>query len=344
MLMEKDLEVLRAIVDAYVEDGVPVSSRRVHDGGCQHLSTATIRNRMVVLEQDGYICKAHVSSGRIPTDAGYRERVNELQTRSALQQGEHSAAVRAELRVPAPDVNAVMMQATQLLGMMSNHVAVVYGAIVKESRVRLLRLFRLDTARVLMAVHLVPEHEQVLTLRLGRDVSEESVRAAEKLLQGLVINRSLEEARRLVTESLRDNVTDEGLIVREVAMRRDEIFSAPPAIELCVEERSRVMEQRELSDPRTLQLLLRILHNREYLTALLAGRPLDRTEVTIGAEHHDEALRPFSMVTAGYRMGAARGVLGIIGPTRMRYDVALSLVGAVSREMRAIGEEYFQGR
>jgi transcriptional regulator of heat shock response len=52
-------------------------------------------------------------------------------------------------------------------------------------------------------------------------------------------------------------------------------------------------------------------------------------------------LRPFSMVTAGYRMGAARGVLGIIGPTRMRYDVAMSLVGAVSREMRAIGEEYF---
>ncbi|HET6463890.1 MAG TPA: HrcA family transcriptional regulator, partial [Candidatus Krumholzibacteria bacterium] len=95
------------------------------------------------------------------------------------------------------------------------------------------------------------------------------------------------------------------------------------------------------SDPRTLQSLLRILHNRDYLTSVLAARPLDRTEVTIGSEHQDDVLRPFSMVTAGYRMGAARGVLGIIGPTRMRYDVALSLVDAVSREMRAIGEEYF---
>jgi heat-inducible transcriptional repressor len=63
--------------------------------------------------------------------------------------------------------------------------------------------------------------------------------------------------------------------------------------------------------------------------------------VTIGVEHEDEALRPFSLVTGGYRMGAARGVLGIIGPTRMRYDLALSLVGAVSRELRSIGEEYF---
>ena len=341
MLIDKDREVLRAIVDAYVEDGVPVSSQRVHDGGCQHMSTATIRNRMVALEQDGYICKAHISSGRIPTDTGYRERVNDLQAHAPLPNGEHSAAVRAELRITAPDVNAVIMQAAQLLGLMSSHVAVVYGAIFKESRVRLLRLFRLDTARVLMAVHLVPEHEHVLTLRLGRDVSEESVQAAERLLQGLVINQPLDEARRLVTGSLRDNVTDEGLIIREVASHRDEIFSAPPAIELCVEERSRVLQQRELSDPRTLQMLLRILHNRDYLTSLLASRPLDRTEVTIGGEHRDEALRPFSMVTAGYKMGAARGVLGIIGPTRMRYDVAMSLVGAVSREMRAIGEEYF---
>jgi heat-inducible transcriptional repressor len=234
-----------------------------------------------------------------------------------------------------------MMHATQLLGMLSSHVAVVYGAIVQESRVRLLRLFRLDTARVIMAVQLVPEHEHVLTLRFARDVGEESVRAAEMLLQAMVINRPLEEAKRLLTESLRDNMTDEGWIVREVAARREEIFSAPPAIELCVEERSRVLEQPELWNPRTLQQLLRILHNREYLTSLLAARPLDRTEVTIGGEHRDEALRPFSVVTAGYRMGAARGVLGIIGPTRMRYDVALSLVGAVSREMRAIGEEYF---
>jgi heat-inducible transcriptional repressor len=64
--------------------------------------------------------------------------------------------------------------------------------------------------------------------------------------------------------------------------------------------------------------------------------------VTIGGEHGDEALRPFSLVTAGYRMGAALGVLGVMGPTRMRYDLAISLVGSVSRELRAIGEEFFQ--
>jgi heat-inducible transcriptional repressor len=66
MLMEKDREILRAVINAYVEDVSPVSSQRVHDGGCQHMSTATIRNRMVVLEQEGYISKAHISRAAFP--------------------------------------------------------------------------------------------------------------------------------------------------------------------------------------------------------------------------------------------------------------------------------------
>jgi len=341
MLMNKDREILRAIIDAFVNDGMPVSSQRVWDAGCQHMSTATIRNRMVVLEEQGYITKAHISSGRIPTDAGYRTRVDELQTDASLTHGEQAAAVRAELRVPGPDVGAVMLQASHLLGAMSSMVAVVYGAILQESRVRSLRLFRLDARRILMAVHLIPEHERTVTLRLDRDISEDGVRAAEEMLRNLVSDRSLDQSKRLLVEEPRDNVTDEGVIVREVALHCEETFSAPPAVELWVEEGSRVLDQAEFSDPRTLQSLLRILHNRDYLTSLLAGRPLDRTEVTIGSEHADDVLRPFSMVTAGYEMGAARGVLGIIGPTRMRYDMALSLVGVVSREMRAIGEEYF---
>jgi heat-inducible transcriptional repressor len=88
-------------------------------------------------------------------------------------------------------------------------------------------------------------------------------------------------------------------------------------------------------------LILKLLHNKEYLTTILSNRVTGGTQVTIGGEHEDVALKPFSLVTAGYRMGAARGVLGIIGPTRMRYDVALTLVDVVSRELRAIGEEFF---
>ena len=101
------------------------------------------------------------------------------------------------------------------------------------------------------------------------------------------------------------------------------------------------MQQTDLFDPSVLQLLLRLLHNKTYLTSILARRMVERTFITIGGENEDEALKPFSFVTSGYRMGGARGVLGIIGPTRMRYDFTLDLVDSIAKELQAIGEEYF---
>lgn len=342
MLIEKDRNILRTIIEIYVGDGVPVSSRRVRDAGGYNVSTATIRNRMVVLERGGYLIKAHISSGRIPTDDGYRVHVDEIQSETAWMAGEGLPGIRDELHVETNDLNAIMAHASQLLGALSRNVAVVYGSIIEESRVDAVKLVRLEGSRLLTVWHLVPEHERTVTLRMDRDPSPAATAAAEALLNRLVAGRTLDEARVALSESVRDNVTDEGVIIREIIQHGGEIFSNPPAVEMCFETRSRMLDQQELSDPRTLQMLLRILHNREYLTSILASRPLDRTTVTIGSENGDESLRPFSLVTAGYRLGAARGVLGIIGPTRMRYDRALSLVGSMSRELRAIGEEFFQ--
>lgn len=340
MLNENDKPILRTIIDLYVGDAVPVSSQRVRDAGRFRVSTATIRNRMVALERQGYIAKAHVSSGRVPTDEGYRAHVDELQAGAVPSRGDGLAAVRDELRDDL-DVNGLMLRASQLLGAMSQNVAVVYGAIVQESRVRTVRLLRLEGAKIVVVVHLVPDYERTLTIRLDREVTPEAVAAAERLVNRMVSGRSLEDARHMLAETLRDNVTEEGIVAGAVALRREDVFSEPVAVELCFEEPGPILAQPELSDPRTLQLLLRILHDRGYLTSLLADRRASDVEVTIGSEHRDDALRPFSLVTAGYRMGAARGVLGIIGPTRMRYDLALGLVESMSRELCAIGDKRF---
>jgi len=340
MLNEKDMSILRTIIELYVGDAVPVSSQRVRNAGRFRMSTATIRNRMVGLETHGFIVKAHVSSGRIPTDEGYRAHVDELQADAVRPTGDGLAAMRGGLRDDL-DLTGVMQRTSQLLRALSPHVAVVYGSIVRESRVRTVKLFRLQGSKIMVVVNLVPDYERTITLRLSRDVVEDGIAAAERLANRLLSDRSLEDARRLLGETMRDNVTDEGIVLGEIAARREDVFSEPVAMELCFDEPGAMLAQPELADPRTLRLLLRILNDRDYLTAILAERRRNDVEVTIGSEHRDETLRPFSLVTAGYRMGAARGVVGIIGPTRMRYDLALGLVESMSRELCAIGEERF---
>ncbi|MCK5406377.1 MAG: heat-inducible transcription repressor HrcA [Candidatus Krumholzibacteria bacterium] len=338
-MKDKDWKILRMIIDLYVAEGVPVSSRAVRDAG-HPLSTASIRNYMAALERDGYLAKPHTSAGRMPTDKAYRFYVDELQANQS-RWNEMTRRCRAELRDESREINEIMLHASRLLGDISKNFAVVYGSVMQESRVGHVQLVNLDGPRILVVVNLEPEYERTTVLRLDKSYSDDVVASAERIIDRAVAGKTVDVAKIAVDSVIRDNVTGEGIITREVSINRESVFSEPPAVELYFEERSHLLEQPELSDPKNLQLILKLLHNKDYLTEILSNRLPDGTQVTIGAENVDEELRPFSLITAGYRMGAAHGVLGIIGPTRMRYDVALLLVSSVSRELGAIGEEYF---
>jgi heat-inducible transcriptional repressor len=340
MLAEKDRRILKTIVELYVSDGTAVSSRAVKHAGGYSMSTATIRNRMASLERAGYVHKPHTSAGRVPTDEGYRFYVNDLR-KNQTEWEELSKRCRKELRNDPHDLNVIMLHASRFLGDASKNFAVVYGSVVQESRVSQLQLVKLEGSRILIVVNLVPEYEHTTVLRLAKEFSTEAIKSAENLINRVVGGKTLHEAKEELESVVRDNVTGEGIIAGEIVINRETVFSEPPAIELYFEERGHLLEQPELSDPTILQLILKLLHNKVYLTSILSNRLYDGTQVTIGAENEDLELKPFSLVTAGYRMGVAKGILGIIGPTRMRYDLALSLVGSVSRELRAIGEEYF---
>jgi heat-inducible transcriptional repressor len=339
MIKERERKVLKTVVELHVSNGRPVSSRAVKEAGYA-LSTASIRNCMASLERHGYLEKPHTSAGRLPTDEAYRFYVDYLEANRG-EWDELTERCRAELRDESRDVGEIMMLASRLLGEVSENLAVVYGSLVRESRVRHVQLVPLDGPRILVVVNLEPEYERTTSLRLERSFNADVIVDAQRLINGAVAGKTLYDARDAIDDIIRDNMTEEGIITREISINRHAVFSDPPAVELYYEERGHLLKQPELSDPKNLQLILKLLHNKEYLTAILSNRLSGGTQVTIGAENDDVALKPFSLVTAGYRMGAARGVLGIIGPTRMRYDVALSLVDVVSRELRAIGEEFF---
>ena len=338
MLPNRDIEILRAIVDLHVRHGVPVSSLRVQRHLGTPLSTATIRNVMARLEQNGFLRKPHTSAGRVPTDKGYRSYVDRLDPNLAFAD-RFSETFKVELRVHDGGVETVMSAASRALSSMSKHFAMVYGSLEQESRVSRIQLVELDGGRLLVAVHVEPDHERTTVLRLDRRFGPSVIRRAEAWINREVQAKTLTDARAAIDAAIRDNITDEGIITREVAARRDEIFSELPAVEFYFEE-TEPLDRPEFADPRVFHMLLRLLQNKRYLATLLSSRA-GSTQVTIGDEHEDAELRPFSLVTAGYRLGAARGVLGVIGPTRMPYDLICALVGSAARGLETVGDEYF---
>lgn len=339
-LDKREVEVLRNLIDIYVHEGIPVSSGRLKEAAGFALSSATIRNILAGLEEKGYVSKPHPSAGRIPTDEGYRFFVDTMEPNQRIFE-ELCARCRHELKEHLPEVGAIMSCASRLLGNISKNFAIVYGSVLRESRVRRINLFGLEGGRLLVVLSLEPEYEKTVLLRTGKCCSTAVLSRAESLINRLIEGKTLEEAKEALDNAVRDNVTEEGMITLQVAVNRETIFSGPPAVELYFEHKGRFFEQPELSDPALLKMLLRLLNDKDYLTSILSKRLEERTTITIGAENEEDALRPFSLVTSGYRMGGARGVLGIIGPTRMRYDLAFYLVGSIARELRALGEEYF---
>ena len=340
MLSDRQHRILSLVIDNYVSDGVPVSSRKVKDSAGLGISTATIRNIMAELERGGYLTKPHTSSGRIPADEGYRYYVDGLLSHLRTNR-RWSGLFREQLREQAMDIGAIMASASRFLGRISRNFSVAYGSILKESRVSRVNLLELEGARLLVVVNMLPEFERTTTLRLDKRFPADVISRAEQLINQVVDGKSLEQAKDAIDAVVRDNLTGEGIITREVAINREAIFSEPPAIELYFEEREPLLDQTELYDPNLLQLLLRLLHNKTYLTSVLSERLAEKTQITIGGENEDEALKPFSLITAGYRMGGARGVLGVIGPTRMRYELILGLVESIARELQEMGEKYF---
>jgi heat-inducible transcriptional repressor len=333
MLKDRDLDILCAVVGTFLRDGHPVGSARLKERLGLPLSTATIRNVMARLEGGGYLAKPHTSAGRVPTDEGYRVYVDQLDDNQAVGEA-FVSAFRDEIREQDVGVSAVMACASRILGALSRNFAMVYGSFVRE------RLVDLGGSRLLIVVRLSPEFERTSVLKLDRDFVPEVISRAQHWINTTVNGLSLEDAKAALDSAVRDNVTDEGIIAREVAARREDIFSDPPAIELYFENREHLPAEPEMGDPRFLHVLLRILGDKEYLTSLLSERIGEDVRVTIGREHGDEGLHPFSLVTAGYRLGTARGVLGVIGPTRMHYALVRSLVRSAARELGTFGERY----
>ncbi|MEH3068085.1 MAG: heat-inducible transcriptional repressor HrcA, partial [Aeromicrobium erythreum] len=147
---DRRLEVLRAIVEDYVETQEPVGSRALVERHQLGVSPATIRNDMAVLEEEGLIAQPHTSAGRVPTDKGYRLFVDRLSQVKALTSPERRAI--ETFLGGAVDVDDVVQRSVKVLAQLTNQVAIVQYPSLTRSTVRHVEVVALEGARVLVVV------------------------------------------------------------------------------------------------------------------------------------------------------------------------------------------------
>jgi len=330
-LSDRTRRILAALIREYIETGEPVASGALTRRSGLSISSATVRNVLSQLEEMGFVWQPHTSAGRVPTDLGYRFYVDLLL--EARRASRDSSGVEARLRLQAGDaplIDDLLSSASHVLSAVSRHVGFAIAPPNAEAVFHRIEFVPLSGHRILVV--LVARGNQVSqkTIDVGEAITQAELEKAANYLNGEFCGRTLEEVREGVLARLREERTlyDQllGLALRLASSSLATTDQPMVSIDGTSSLLEEVVRASGLSLP-ALRALLTMVEEKQRLVRLL-NEYIDGPGLTvvIGTEHNDPGLRPFSLIASTYFDGRSTGLVGVIGPTRMRYSRTIDVV------------------
>lgn len=339
MVSERSLEVLRVIVQDYVESREPVGSKSIVERHSFGVSAATIRNDMALLEEEDLIAAPHTSSGRIPTDKGYRLFVDHLAEARPLSPAQRTA-IEAFLG-QSVDVNDVLSRTVRLLSQLTNQVALVQVPSVARSRIRHIELVSLAPRRLLSVLITDSGAVEQRVIELTDELQEADIAEIRGAINGAAAGLSLADAatrlRELpaaLTERARALIApvSSALLDQIAANRQERLVMAGTAN----------LVRTENDFPGSITPVLEAIEEQVVLLRLFDEMALDQhgVAVSIGRENAGFGLAEASIMSSGYSSaGTDIARVGLIGPLRMDYSGNMAAVRAVARYLsRLLGD------
>ncbi len=329
MLDDRKTAILSAVVQEYIATAQPVGSSHIATASGIGVSSATVRNEMAVLEQEGFLIQPHTSAGRIPTDKGYRFFVDHLASPRTLdaavsrQIGDFFTAAHGRLE-------EMLYQTSDLLTRLTHNAAVVVGPKSEAATIRSAQLVRLSSSAATVVLVLGNGSVENEIIDIDDSVTDESLSAASSHLAASLSGETLAGVVAIATTD--DPVVDT-LCATAIAAARtsggDHVY---------VGGASTVAQAFDAVD-----VVRQVLHTLEqqFVVVSLVRDIVDRgMSVAIGVEHGVEPLSACSVVVAPVVVdGEHVGSVGVLGPTRMNYPQALATVDVVSDRLgRRLGE------
>jgi len=326
---ERRFEVLRAIVADYVSNQEPVGSKALVDRHNLGVSSATVRNDMAALEDEGYIAQPHTSAGRVPTDKGYRLFVDKLSEIKPLSQAERRA-IRSFLD-GALDLDDVMRRSVRLLAQLTRQVAVIQVPTLSRAAVRHLEVLPITPSRLMLVLITDTGRVDQRIVELGDVISEAATAQLRGVLNQAMAGQRLADASAKVAELPDEVVPDLRDAMLRVATVLIETLVEHPEERLVLGGTANLT--RNITDfPGSLRQVLEALEEQVIVLKLLAAsRDPGRVLVRIGEENEAAEMRSTSVVSIGYgSRDNPLGGLGVVGPTRMDYPGTMAAVRAVA--------------
>jgi heat-inducible transcriptional repressor len=337
-LNERAQKVLQAVIDSYVQTGLPVGSVSLTRTANFSLSSATLRNIMAELEELGFLTHPHTSAGRMPTEKGYRYYIDTLisfnQDPVVLQQQMDPPAV-----LQGSELHQLMEDASQFLARLSHHTGVVVALAEPEGRYRHIEFVRLRGGQVLIIF--VTNTGTVLNklVDMEEPISQQDLNAFSAYLDGELDQWALSDVRERLASRVREEKAN-FLQLLEATYRASREVQEREADKVYIGGASQMFENPEFADIEKMRKLFRAFEDKYKLLKLLDKTTVaEGVKVFIGSENPFFEMQGCSVVVGNYQAGNMVGSLGVIGPVRMHYKQVINVVDYTSRLLSRILDE-----
>lgn len=328
-LNDREKLILRAVVHSYVVSAEPVGSRSVVKRFDLNLSPATVRNVMSDLTEAGFLEQLHTSSGRVPSDQGYRYYVDYLMQVQELTLAER-ARIEKEFLAKMGDTDTVLQRTSHLLALVSHQTGIVEAREEDTATIRRIELVLISSTRV--AVMVVDDYGRVRTVAVPLETpsDEDEIAKLNRFLNEHLAGVALSKLTSSLEEKMRTFLDQQ----RRLAERALRILGLVPVNrpgQLFLEGATQLFEQPEFRDMERAREVFSLLEERSRLEEVLRARMKEHDDapswIVIGSEAREEGLEDISVVASPYRVGGDTvGLLGVLGPRRMPYSRLTALV------------------
>jgi heat-inducible transcriptional repressor len=336
LINERVREILNWVIASFTVTGRPVGSRAAARHSREQLSPATVRNIMADLEEMGYLQQPHASAGRVPTDKAYRFYVDYLLERKDLSL-QDQAIVERDLRL---DDNAehLMVRASQVLSRVSKNVGIVVSPPISRVALEHIHFTKLADKRILVILVSRSGIVQNRIIHCTEEIGQNELDQASRYITDNFKDRPRSEIRSRILKMIQHERAIYDTFMQQVITLSTKAFSETggvPDAEVYLDGASNLINTPEFSDITRMKLLFETIEQKSRLADLLSRcieGDTQEVRITIGAENALPGIEDCTLITSRYAVdGKTHGSLGILGPTRMEYARAISLVDYVAR-------------